>query len=135
VPIGTRRRTAASSNDGVNNEDHLSSDAADPDRERFCGQRWSAVPKAFRNVEWCNENDACIVFSRNALQFNTIDDAKPCPITSVNESPPRTYEINYECGGKGFIEKFILQSPERLVQRYWAKQPVGHWGYLLYTPR
>jgi hypothetical protein len=97
--------------------------------------RLSEVPKAFRNVEWCNENDACIVFSRNALQFNTIDDAKPCPITSVNESPPRTYEINYECGGKGFIEKFILQSPERLVQRYWAKQPVGHWGYLLYTPR
>jgi hypothetical protein len=94
--------------------------------------RLSEVPKALQGVKWCNENDACIVFGRKTLKFSTIDPT--CSIISVNESPPRTYEIHYECG-RVWSEKFILQSPERLVQHYWEKQPVGHWGYLLYTPR
>ena len=91
----------------------------------------SEVPKALQDVNWCNENDACIVFGPKTLKFSTIDPT--CSVISVNESPSRTYEIRYECG-KLHTEKFILQSAERLVQRYWEKQPIGHWGYLLYTP-
>lgn len=94
--------------------------------------RLSEVPKALQGVKWCNDNDACIVFGPKTLKFSTIDPIRS--IISVNESPPRTYEIQYECG-RMWTEDFILQSPERLIQRYWEKQPVGHWGYLLYTPR
>jgi hypothetical protein len=94
--------------------------------------RLSEVPKALQGVNWCNEHDACIVFGPKTLKFSTLDPT--CSISHVNESPPRTYEIQYECG-RVWNEKFILQSPTRLVQRYWEKQPVGHWGYLLYVPR
>ena len=102
------------------------------------------VPKALQGVTWCNENDACIVFSPLGLTFDTsVADKQAgmspsenivCPILRITEKPARTYEIRYECG-KLHVEQFILQAPDRLVLRYWNKQPVGRWDYLLYTPK
>jgi hypothetical protein len=102
------------------------------------------VPRALQGITWCNENDACIVFSPLGLTFDTsLADKQAgmppsenvvCSILRITEKPARTYEIQYECG-KVHVEQFILQAPDRLVLRYWNKQPVGRWDYLLYTPK
>src|SRR5438445_2570381 len=42
--------------------------------------------------------------------------------------------MQYNCGGKVFDETFTLQG-NRVVQRYWKKQPIGHWDFLAYERR
>jgi hypothetical protein len=88
------------------------------------------VPTELQGVAWCNKYDACILFGRTEMIWST--SWNPCIIHSITEKPAHTYVITNECG-KVHVETFILQTPDKLVQRYWEKQPVGHWENLVYT--